>query len=154
MTKKQALRDLRQIRDSFRKIHKDQIDQTNGRLADPYDSETIKEYDKNKQNKIKKIKNSECGVCVGSWICHFFDLNSNWKYTEGADFYYSRMKVLGFNFDEARILLKDTAEVKIYKKRINKLDVSAFDDPFLWHPWRHHAYDVFSCLIIDLKNTV
>ena len=154
MTKEQALRDLRQIRDSFREIHKAQIDQSCGRLADPYEAETIKEYDKNKENKIKKIKNNECGVSVGSWICHFFDLNSNWKFREGADFYYSRMKALGFNYNEARILLKHTADVEIYNKKMDKLDLWASDDPFLWRKWRHHAYDVFSCLITDLNNTL
>ena len=147
MTKEQALRDLRQIRDNFYELDEAQIDQRYGFLVKRSFLEPLPpKHIKPKINKkIKKLKNNECGVCVGSWIAGWFHKDWNWGYEEGRDFYTDLMKCLGFMYVEAEVLLSNLAFLE---------EASALraNEPFGVRTWDEHPAVVFDQLITYVEN--
>ena len=147
MTKEHALRDLRLIRDNFYELDDVQIDQRNGVLlpGTPLQYTYDKQINPNINNKIKQIKNQECGVCVGSWIASFFNKDWNWDYKEGKVFYIDLMKCLGFTYLESVVLLANLAFLE------KPPDWTA-NDPFGVRKWDEHPAVVFDQLITYVEN--
>ena len=124
---KQALNELKYIQKRFKNIPQSKIQQSKGR-------------------------HSECGCCVGAWICHLLDLRNNTKFTNvcheqdyilGLKHFYDLM----FKLNIFAHLIDDLMDELLFY-------CGATYTPFGIAEWKEHPATVFKTLIINLENMI